>query len=107
MFWLLNTIKLFLFLAGKNNLKAIHQCPMQCNMRLEAFAVFRAKNATDHETCALSFLTEITSRRFLTQRRHKRLTPTPPPLILVSTLNLGSLSMADNRPLNKTAVKFQ
>ena len=79
MFWLLNTIKLFLFVAGKNNLKAIHQCPMQCNMRLEAFAVFRAKNATDHETCALSFLTEITSRRFLTQRRHKRLTPTPPP----------------------------
>ena len=49
-------------------------------MRLEAFAVFRAKNATDHETCALSFLTEITSRRFLTQRRHKRLTPTLPPL---------------------------
>ena len=80
---------------------------MQCNMRLEAFAVFRAKNATDHETCALSFLTEITSRRFLTQRRYKRLTPTPPPLILVSTLNLGSLSMADNRPLHKTAVKFQ
>ena len=79
---------------------------MQCNMRLEAFAVFRAKNATDHETCALSFLTEITSRRFLTQKRHKRLTPTPP-LILVSTLNLGSLSMADNRPLHKTAVKFQ
>ena len=106
MFWLLNTIKLFLFVAGKNNLKAIHQCPMQCNMRLEAFAVFRAKNATDHETCALSFLTEITSRRFLTQKRHKRLTPTPP-LILVSTLNLGSLSMADNRPLHKTAVKFQ
>ena len=87
---------------------------MPCNMWLEAFAVFRAKNATDHETCALSFLTEITTlRRFLTQRRHKRLTPTPPPpFILVSTSspkrsNLGSLSMADNRPLHKTAVKFQ
>ena len=50
---------------------------MPCNMWLEAFAVFRAKNATDHEICALSFPTEITSTRFLTQRKHKRLTPTP------------------------------
>ena len=83
---------------------------MPCSMWLEAFAVFRAKNATDHEICALSFLTEITSRRFLTHRKHKRLTPTPT-LFLCQPSHpkdqTGSLSMADNRPLHKTAVKFQ